>query len=414
MVYGVYRVRLRALRRTTRQLEARVAERTAELVRAQAETQRKNTELDAKVAELARKNLELEESHRRADVIFSALADVLPGIVLDDKYRLEEKIGTGGFGAVFRATHLTLGREVAVKVFRPTPGNDSPQNLERFRAEGATACRVNHPNAVQIFDSGISAEGIAFLVMELLHGRTLADEISDGHTVSLRRCAEILEVMCSVLSAAHDKGLVHRDVKPDNVFLHKSPGGEELVKVVDFGIAKLMGLDAVSPRDVTGTLGLVGTPSYMAPERFGGEPYDARSDVYSVGVTLFEMITGRLPFPHDDRPVFDVVLRQLTEAPPEVASLNALVPETAARAVMRCLAKDPAARPTLRELAQTFAAAIDALPDGVKDATFVVPLHSIDPEARKADQLADTMSLDQPTQQRGKSSRPPPASKRAN
>jgi serine/threonine protein kinase/ligand-binding sensor domain-containing protein len=422
VVYGGHRFRLRALRQTTRRLEARVAERTAELdakneelavnlsalVRAQVETQRKNTELDAKVAELARKNLALEESHRRADVIFSALADVLPGIVLDDKYRLEEKIGTGGFGAVFRATHLQLGREVAVKVFRPTPGNDSPQALDRFRAEGATACRVNHPNAVQIFDSGISGEGIAFLVMELLHGRTLADEIDEGHTVSLRRCAEILDVMCNVLSAAHDNGLIHRDIKPDNVFLHQLAGGEEQVKVVDFGIAKLMGLDALKP-DVTGTMGLVGTPSYMAPERFGGEPYDTRSDVYSVGVTLFEMISGQLPFPHEDRPVFDVVLRQLTEAPPEVRTLNPLVPEDAARVVMRCLAKDPAARPTLRELAHAFAVAIDALPDAAKDSTYTVVRHPPKLESRKADQLADTMSLEAPTQQRGKSSRPPPS-----
>jgi serine/threonine protein kinase/ligand-binding sensor domain-containing protein len=427
IAYGSHRFRLRALRQRTRNLETRVAERTAELdakneelavnlqalVRAQVETQRKNTELDAKVEELARKNLELEESHRRADVIFSALADVLPGIVLDGKYRLEEKIGTGGFGAVFRATHLSLGREVAVKVFRPTPGNDSPLALERFRAEGATACRVNHPNAVQIFDSGISGEGIAFLVMELLHGHTLADEIDKGQTIPLRRCAEILQVMCNVLSAAHDNGLIHRDVKPDNVFLAQLPGGEEQVKVVDFGIAKLMGLDALKP-DVTGTLGLVGTPSYMAPERFSGDPYDARSDVYSVGVTLYEMITGQLPFPHEDRLIFDVVLRQLTEAPPEVTTLNPLVPEAAARVVMRCLSKDPAVRPTLRELAQTFTAAIDALPDAMKDSTSAVVRNpGFKLEVRKAEQLADTMSLEPATQPRNKSSRPPD-SKRAN
>jgi serine/threonine protein kinase/ligand-binding sensor domain-containing protein len=394
--YTGYRMRVGALDRRNKALEARVGERTAELDRkneeladnlnkleaAQAEAMRKNDELDRKIAELDHKNRELLESHRRADLIFSALADVLPGTLLDGKYRLDEKIGTGGFGAVFRGTHLSLGRAVAVKVFRPSSGNDSAEALERFRREGMTACRVNHPNAVYVLDSGITVEGIAYLVMELLVGHSLADELRRKRALSLRRCAEILTPVCNVLGVAHAAGLIHRDIKPDNIFLHRSKDGE-VVKVVDFGIAKLMGLESDQLLHLTGTGGLIGTPSYMAPERFTRGDYDERSDIYSVGVTLFEMVCGRLPFPTEHKAPFDVVLRQLTEPPDDLRAINPLVPPDAAAIVLRCLAKDMLARPTPAELARAFADAIDALPDAIKDA---VSLHraardSVDPAA---------------------------------
>jgi serine/threonine protein kinase len=407
-VYGLQRARLRRLREHNRALEVRVAERTAELEAARVDAVRKNAELDRKVAELARKNRELEESHRRADLIFSALADVLPGTVLEGKYRLEEKIGTGGFGAVFRATHVSLGRGVAVKVFRPSPGNDSAIALERFRLEGVSACRVVHPNAVHVFDSGITPEGIAYLVMELLRGHSLAEELKVGKLPTLRRCASILARVCDVLELAHKNGILHRDIKPDNVFLHRAEGAtEEEVKVVDFGIAKLMGVEPGRLAGLTGTGALVGTPSYMAPERFTGAGYDTRSDVYSLGVTLFEALTGSLPFPHEGRPAFDILLRQLTAAPLELTVLNALVPTDAARVVMRCLSKDPEARPTLPELAITFAEAIDMLPDDVKDAA-ITPVRSLSPSSRNVDELAETISKDGPTMHRPKTSRPPP------
>src|SRR5262249_48378640 len=157
--------------------------------------------------------------------IFSALAKALPGTVLDEKYRLDEKIGTGGFGAVFRGTHLGLNRTIAVKVFRPVPGNDSPEALERFLQEGISACKINHPNAVAVLDSGISADGIAYMVMEFLEGNSLADELRRKLRLTIRRTFEILGPVCEVLEEAHRAGIIHRDIKPENIFLSQAKEG---------------------------------------------------------------------------------------------------------------------------------------------------------------------------------------------
>ncbi len=215
-----------------------------EEVLARLETQlrlaRLTRELQSRNLELARRNDELLRARHHNDLVFSALAELLPGQVLDGKYRLGACIGAGGFGTVFKATHLQLGREVAVKVFRPSPGNDTPLGLARFRAEGATACRVDHPNVVAVLDSGISDSGIAYLVMELLLGHTLAVELTQRGALSLERTLEIAIPLCRALAEAASKGIVHRDIKPSNVFLHVARG-VEVVKVVDFGIAKLLG-----------------------------------------------------------------------------------------------------------------------------------------------------------------------------
>jgi serine/threonine protein kinase len=357
-------------------LEAKVVERTAELEDAvqrlrqsQEETERKNRQLneakveverknrllDSKVAELARKNEDLIASQKQADRIFSALAEALPGTVLDEKYRLDEKIGAGGFGAVFRATHLTLNRPIAVKVFRPSPGNDSPDAIERFRREGVSACRVNHPNAITVLDSNISADGIAYIVMELLEGHTLTQEIRSRGRLSLKRCAAIIVPVCRALAEAHALGIVHRDIKPDNIFLHHGKEGE-IVKVVDFGIAKLIGnsLEA-QDQDLTSTGGIVGTPVYMSPERLRGDDYDGRADVYSVGVTLYEMLAGRVPFQPTSKGLVEVILRHIKETPESLRSLNPSIPPEVEEIVKKALVKDPERRPTAREFADEFA-----------------------------------------------------------
>src|SRR5262249_11435339 len=159
------------------------------------------------------------------------------GTVLDGKYRMDEELGAGGFGAVFRAWHLALDCAVAVKVFRPVAGNDSAHALQRFQREGRAAASLDHPNVVRVLDSGVSTDGVASLVMELLRGRSLYQEMHKTGQMGLRRAVTVAARVADALAAAHERGLVHRDIKPDNLFLHQA-GGTEVVKVVDFGIAK--------------------------------------------------------------------------------------------------------------------------------------------------------------------------------
>jgi DNA-binding response OmpR family regulator len=324
-----------------------------ELEQKQAALEASQRELAEQNRELIQKNEELEQAERRTRHVFSALAAALPGTVLDGKYRLDEKIGTGGFATVFRAEHLELQLPVAVKVFRPWEGMDSPKALQRFRREGIAACRVQHPNAVSVMDFGISATGIAYLVMELLRGVTLGELLRTHQRLHLHRCVEILAPVCEALAEAHAAGLVHRDIKPDNVFLHRTPRGE-IVKVLDFGIAKLV-QQAESRAPTQHTRGLVGTPFYLAPERVMGLQYDGRADVYSVGVMLYAMLSGRQPFPlrDDDADLYAALMRQVMDPLPplEVAGL----PPAAEELVRRTLSKQSEERPSARELADELA-----------------------------------------------------------
>jgi DNA-binding response OmpR family regulator len=321
------------------------------LRRLQRAIERREHELERQNAELARRNAELLQAQRRTDLVFAALADVLPGRVLDGKYRLEHRIGEGGFGAVFRARHLALGREVAIKIFRPSRGNDTPQGLERFRREGATACRLDHPNVVNVIDSAISDEGIAYLVMELLEGRSLADEIREHAPFPARRALDVAIAVCEVLAAAAARGMIHRDIKPANVFLHRGRDGE-VVKVVDFGIAKLVG---ESPEDVSDEVTrsgvVVGSPSYMAPERMLGSEYDERADVYSLGVVMYQMLTGHLPYEGERGSFAAVALRSLSEDPRRLRDYVPDLPLALESQVLVTMDKRRDARPAAAELA---------------------------------------------------------------
>jgi CheY-like chemotaxis protein len=307
-------------------------------------------ELEARNAELARRNEELVKARHRSDLVFSALAELLPGQVLDGKYRVDACIGAGGFGSVFRGTHLQLGRDVAVKVFRPSPGNDTPLGLARFRAEGAAACRVDHPNVVAVLDSGISETGIAYLVMELLVGHSLAVELEQKRVLPASRALEIAIPVCRALAAAHDAGVVHRDIKPSNVFLHAGRGSD-VVKVVDFGIAKLLGEAPEEPhQDATMGGTIVGSPSYMSPERLLGEPYDQRCDVYSVGVMLYQMLSGELPLESSATRV-PLGIRRMFEEPRPLRELVPTLPAGLESVVVKALARSPEQRPSAEELA---------------------------------------------------------------
>jgi serine/threonine protein kinase len=267
--------------------------------------------------------------------------------VLAGKYRLESVIGSGAFGTVYRAHHLGLDHRVAVKVLKAGSA-PTPEAAERFRREGVAACRVRHPNAVTVMDFGVTAGGSPFLVMEHLEGRSLDDEFARTAPMSATRCAEIVVPLCGVLAEAHQVGILHRDIKPANVFLHRSRIGET-VKILDFGIAKLV--DAGQNLTVEG--GIVGTPAYMAPERFRGAVLDGKSDVYSLGVMLYQMLSGRLPFESQDSDLLAVAMMHLNEEPARISG----VPPAVEEVLRAALVKDPARRPGAMELAMALAAA---------------------------------------------------------
>jgi hypothetical protein len=314
-----------------------------------------NLELDAKLkllntnnAELARKNRELEEMSRRADRIFAALGEALPGKVLAGKYLLDARIGTGGFSIVFRGTHVGIGRPVAVKIFRPQAGNDSGSSLERFRYEGMASGRIRHANIVEVLDAGISDDGIPYIAMELLDGGTLERDLARNQKLPLPRIARVMEQVCLGLAAAHGAQVIHRDVKPENIFLH-TEGETETAKLLDFGIAKILDAGRLNGQ-VTSTGDLIGTPYYMAPERLLGRECDASADVYSVGLILYRALAGRLPF---EGTIAEIMVQAVSKRPRDIATVASDLPADFAALIMRALADAPEDRPTASELART-------------------------------------------------------------
>jgi hypothetical protein len=313
--------------------------------------QDKNEELLAKNRMLAESRAATLRTAQRSELIFSALSETLPGTVLDEKYRLAEKIGSGNFGTVYRGEHIFLHHPVAVKVFRPAIGLVAQEGLERFRLEGISACRINHPNAVTVLDFDVSAGSLAYLVMELLHGRSLADELKAEGRMSPIRCATIAAAVCDALAEAHAAGIVHRDIKPANVFLDDSHS-EQLVKVIDFGIAKLTDASAQKDLQISTVAGtFAGTPGYMAPERLLDERYDGRADVYSVGVMMYEMLAGHPPFEVGEAGYWPLARKHIVEPPPSLTDVDPGVPREMEAIVFDALAKTADERPTAEQLA---------------------------------------------------------------
>ena len=277
------------------------------------------------------------------------------GTVLDDRYRLDAPIGKGQFGTVYRATHLQLQRPVAIKILQ-TPFEEGKISWERFHQEGISLCRLQHPNAVSVLDFSTTPSGTPFLVMELLEGHTLDDEqVRDG-SLSPRRVVEIALPVCEVLDEAHALGIIHRDIKPQNIFLHRSRQSE-VVKVLDFGIAKMVD-DVLMEKKLTLDGNSPGSPAYMAPERFSEIPYDGRADIYSLGATLFEALTGRPPFVVSDGNPMKIALLHLSEPPPLLRTLRPEIPSRLEEAVLAALDKNLENRPTAMELAAALAKSV--------------------------------------------------------
>lgn len=310
-------------------------------------------QLAAKNTELVRQREELLESWRQMEQVFAALADALPGQELDGKYRLESKIGTGGHGVVYRATERATGATVAVKVFRPANGRLSPQNLVCFRREGTAATRMDHPSAVRVLDASVSSAGIPYLVMEHLEGCTLAQRLRAEGPMQAAVAVPLVCALAEGIAAAHEANLLHRDIKPDNIFL-VTP--DDTPKLLDFGIARLMDEADEGDRDTVTRAGqMLGTPAYMAPERFQGLPYDGRSDVYSLGVLLYEVLSGVRPIDTTTGTPWEIIRHHMAQEAPNRSAAIPDVPAELEQIAALALARDPADRPTARAFAEALA-----------------------------------------------------------
>lgn len=288
-------------------------------------------------------------------LILRTEADDLVGSVLDDKYRLEEKIGEGAMGRVYRATHVFMYHNVAVKILRQHLSSDHVA-LERFRREARAAAVIHHPNAVAVTDFGVTKDThIAYLVMEYVEGTELREAINERRQLDYEEMFLIVQQVCSALHAAHAKGIIHRDLKPDNIRVIEGEAGIPQVKVMDFGIAKLKAY--AETRELTQHGVIIGTPFYMSPEQCRGEELDPRSDIYSLGVIIYEMLTGEVPFQATNP--LGVALKHTGERPRPPSFLRADVPEAVERMVLRALKKDRNERhQTATELAMDFETAL--------------------------------------------------------
>jgi serine/threonine-protein kinase len=263
------------------------------------------------------------------------VGDVGLGVVLGDRYKLLRKVGEGAVGEVYEAEHVLIHRKVAVKVLQRRIANNRDA-IARLQREAESTTGLGHPNIVDSFDFGYSDDGHVYLVMEWLDGENL-DQVLSREKVDVQTALDIAAQAAAGLAEAHEHGVIHRDLKPANLFITHDRAGQLRVKVLDFGIAKL----ALHETRLTGTGVLIGTPNYMAPEQAFGEEVDARTDIYALGVMLYEMLTGSVPFTAET-PV--AVLHQHTAVAPVAPSRRApdrrITPEVEA-IVLRCLAKKP-------------------------------------------------------------------------
>ncbi len=270
-----------------------------------------------------------------------AAADLL-GQVIAERYHITKKLGEGGMGQVYLAEHVKMGRRCAIKIMMPGTMSD-PDAISRFNREAANASRISHPNVCAIYDFGETADGLIYLAMEFIEGTSLTGLMEEAGTLPLPRAAAIVTQTAEALQVAHDLGIVHRDLKPDNIMVITARG-KDTVKVVDFGIAKAIGGDDGKSQKVTKTGFVVGTPEYMSPEQLSGDPVDGRSDLYSLGLVFYKMLTATSPFPADSQQ--ETMIKRLTDDPMPLAAARPDVrfPAEVQRVIDRALARTPGDR----------------------------------------------------------------------
>ncbi len=270
------------------------------------------------------------------------LDDPLIGQTLAGKYRIDKLIKTGGMGSVYLGKHVLMEKTVAIKVLRPSLAVDDAV-VARFSREAKAASRISHPHAVSVTDFGEAENGVVFLVMEYLDGRTLKETIATDGQMSLERVVEIVRQVAGALDVAHSQGVIHRDLKSDNIML-VSHNGAEWAKVLDFGIAKIQQAEGARDVEITEANLVVGTPQYMSPEQCSQSgPLDARSDIYSLGIIIFEMLAGRVPFTGDSPT--GIMMKQVQDPPPSILTMRDDLPVAVDEILKRALAKQPLDRP---------------------------------------------------------------------
>ena len=311
----------------------------------------------------------------REDVLSTPPTGTPLPTVLAERYRLDRSLGNGGMGEVFEATDLTLHRSVAVKLMSPSLVQDEPARA-RFLREARALAQVNSPNVVAVYDAGEDAER-PYLVMEFVEGTTLERELVKSGRVEPARAVAIATDIASGLASAHERGIVHRDVKPSNVFLTPT----DVAKIGDFGIARLERPDAT----LTLTGQTFGSPPYMAPEQATGGKVDARADLYSLGCVLFQMLVGRRPFSGDD--AVSLVYQHVHSTPPRVDSLVPAVPAELGALVAGLMAKDPGDRPASAEEVRHALGSVPTEPIAPTTTAATVPVTATAVLPRRAQEL---------------------------
>src|SRR5919199_1609274 len=291
------------------------------------------------------------------------------GQLIDGKYRVEGFIAQRGMGAVYGARHILLGDQVVIKTLRSEMRTNA-EWLRRFRREGQAARAFRHPNAVTVYDLSAGTDGLIYMVMEYVEGHALDTELKRGGHFPPAEALEVLSPVADVLDAAHTRGVVHRDLKPENIMLGRDDRGRTVVKVLDLGIAKLVGagdVHAAQATSLTVAGQILGTPYYMSPEQWGelprdGNPeVDGRTDIYSLGVIFFELIAGRKPL--GGRTLSELRQKHVAAPLPTLAEVAPGVPEAFSRGVAHAMAKDRSDRPqTAGEFINELRAALDMPP----------------------------------------------------
>jgi len=266
----------------------------------------------------------------------------MQGRILLDRYEILHQLGEGGMGKVYLARQLDLPRQVVIKVMHEDISAD-PKFRERFQQEMLLMARFQHPYAVTLYDATDRTPFGPCIIMEYVRGETLDSLLQRNRYLSPARAGRILNQLCEVLQVAHNQGIVHRDLKPSNLMLIDADTPYEKIKVLDFGLAKLLDRPSLKNAVNTDRDTCIGTPGYMCPEQVKNEPVDYRGDLYSLGVMLYEMLTGTLPF--RDMPTMDVMLAHATEAPPPLSQPDRWIPPAIERVVLACLEKKPEDRP---------------------------------------------------------------------